>query len=77
LQHVIIITSDPITEQDDQTLVLKMTTELEDEDDWAVSDEDSGENNVIAESALDRLTCGLDSKAILPHIISNGRSKAE
>jgi hypothetical protein len=72
----VIITSDPIKEQDDQTLALKMTTELEDEDDWAVSDEindeDSGENNVIAESALDRLTCGLGGKAILPHINSNG-----
>ncbi|CRK99390.1 CLUMA_CG012554, isoform A [Clunio marinus] len=56
-------------------LVLKMMTELEDEDDWAVSDEindeDSGENNVIAESALDRLACGLGGKAILPHIASN------
>lgn len=56
-------------------LVLKMMTELDDDDDWAVSDEigdeDSDENNVIAESALDRLACGLGGKAILPHIISN------
>jgi importin-5 len=56
-------------------LVLKMMTELEDEDDWTISDEindeDSGENNVIAESALDRLACGLGGKAILPHIVSN------
>lgn len=56
-------------------LVLKMMTELEDDDEWAVSDEitddDTGENNVIAESALDRLACGLGGKAILPHIVSN------
>lgn len=56
-------------------LVLKMMTELEDDDDWSVSDEieedDSGENNVIAESALDRLACGLGGKAILPHIMTN------
>jgi hypothetical protein len=56
-------------------LVLQMMTELEDDDEWAVSDEitddDTGENNVIAESALDRLACGLGGKAILPHIVSN------
>jgi importin-5 len=56
-------------------LVLEMMTQLDDYDeDWAVTDEvfeddDSGENNVIAESALDRLSCGLGGKAILPHII--------
>lgn len=53
--------------------VLKMMTELLDDDDWANDDEfvdeDTSENNVIAESALDRLACGLGGKAILPHII--------
>lgn len=56
-------------------LVLKMMTDLDDDDEWSVSenidDEDSGENNVVAESALDRLACGLGGKAILPHIVSN------
>lgn len=56
-------------------LVLKMMTELDDDEEWSISDEineeDSGENNVIAESALDRLACGLGGKAILPHIVSN------
>ncbi|XP_070496261.1 importin-5 [Chironomus tepperi] len=56
-------------------LVLKMMTELDDDEDWSVSDEieddDTGENNVIAESALDRLACGLGGKAILPHVIQN------
>lgn len=56
-------------------LVLKMMTELDEDEEWSVTDEieddDTGENNVIAESALDRLACGLGGKAILPHIISN------
>lgn len=56
-------------------LVLQMMTELEDDEEWAVSDEivedDTSDNNVIAESALDRLACGLGGKAILPHIVSN------
>lgn len=56
-------------------LILKMMTDLFDDDEWAVSDEidddDTGDNNVIAESALDRLACGLGGKAILPHIVSN------
>lgn len=55
-------------------LVLKMMTDFDDDEDWATSeevDEDSGDNNVIAESALDRLACGLGGKAILPHIVSN------
>jgi HEAT repeat protein len=56
-------------------LVLKMMTELDDDLEWSVSDQidddDTGENNVIAESALDRLACGLGGKAVLPHIVSN------
>lgn len=28
-------------------------------------------NNVVAESSIDRLACGLGGKIVLPHIISN------
>lgn len=28
-------------------------------------------NNVIAESSIDRLACGLGGKIVLPHVISN------
>ncbi|KAL1132390.1 hypothetical protein AAG570_010345 [Ranatra chinensis] len=56
-------------------LILKMMTDLDDVDDWSVSDEiieeDNESNNVVAEAALDRLACGLGGKTILPHIISN------
>lgn len=56
-------------------LVLQMMTDLEDDEEWAISDEiiedDTSDNNVIAESALDRLACGLGGKAILPHIVAN------
>lgn len=56
-------------------LVLQMMTDLEDDDEWAVSeeieDDDETDNNVIAESALDRLACGLGGKAVLNHIVSN------
>lgn len=55
--------------------VLILMTELDEDEDWAVSDEiaddDTSENNVIAESALDRLACGLGGKAVLPHIIQH------
>lgn len=56
-------------------LVLQMMTDLEDDEEWSVSDEicedDTSDNNVIAESALDRLACGLGGKAVLPHIVNN------
>lgn len=56
-------------------LVLQMMTDLEDDEDWSVTDEieedDTMDNNVIAESALDRLACGLGGKAVLSHIVSN------
>lgn len=56
-------------------LVLMMMADLDDDDNWAVSDEvnedDCSDNNVIAESALDRLACGLGGKLILPQILSN------
>lgn len=52
---------------------LKMMTDLEDEDDWSISDEpqeeDNDSNAVVAESALDRLACGLGGKSIFPHIL--------
>jgi len=52
---------------------LKMMTDLEDEDDWATNDEpeeeDSDSNSVVAESALDRLACGLGGKTVFPHIM--------
>lgn len=54
-------------------LVLQMMTDIEDEPEWSVSDEvadeDNSDNNCIAESALDRLACGLGGKAVLPRII--------
>ncbi len=55
--------------------ILHMMTEIEDEDDeeWARSDEaadDDGDSNaVVAESALDRLACGLGGKTVFPHIL--------
>lgn len=56
-------------------LVLQMMTDLEDDEQWSVSDEidedDTSDNNVIAESALDRLACGLGGKTVLPHIVNN------
>lgn len=55
-------------------MILEMMTDLEDDPDWSVSEEvtedDNGDNNVIAESALDRLACGLGGKAVLPYIIN-------
>ena len=52
-----------------------MMTEIEDEDDWSTSDEladdDNDSNAVVAESALDRLACGLGGKTVFPHILSN------
>lgn len=53
--------------------VLQMMTDIEHDDNWAVSDdvveEDNSDNNCMAESALDRLACGLGGKTVLPHII--------
>lgn len=54
---------------------LHMMTEIEEEDDWAVSDDvaddDNDTNAVVAESALDRLACGLGGKTVFPHILNN------
>ncbi|KAF6207377.1 hypothetical protein GE061_018618 [Apolygus lucorum] len=56
-------------------LVLTLMTDLDDDPEWSVSDEivedDNDSNNVVAESALDRLACGLGGKTILPQVISN------
>ena len=52
---------------------LQMMCDLEDEEDWCVSDEpqeeDSDSNAVVAESALDRLACGLGGKTVFPQIM--------
>lgn len=56
-------------------LVLKMMTDLQEDEEWSFSDEiieeDNECNNVVAESALDRLACGLGGKTMLPHIVQN------
>jgi len=56
-------------------LILKMMTDLDDDDDWSVMDEisedDNDSNNVVAESALDRLACSLGGKTMFPHIVQN------
>ncbi|XP_034952088.1 importin-5 [Chelonus insularis] len=56
-------------------LVLEMMTDLEDDEEWSFSDEivedDNDCNNVVAESALDRLSCGLGGKTMLPQIVDN------
>ncbi|XP_011304534.1 importin-5 [Fopius arisanus] len=56
-------------------LVLKMMTDLEDDPQWSFSDElvtaDNDDNTVVAESALDRLSCALGGKTIVPQIIQN------
>lgn len=54
--------------------ILHMMTDIDDEDDWATSDEaaddDSDSNAVVAESALDRMACGLGGKTVFPHILN-------
>ena len=55
--------------------ILQMMTDVDDEEDWANSDEladdDNDSNAVVAESALDRLACGLGGKTVFPHILSS------
>merc|ERR1719209_536518 len=52
---------------------LTMMCDLEEEEDWAISDEpleeDNESNSVVAESALDRLAVGLGGKTVFPHIL--------
>jgi len=54
--------------------ILRMMTEIDEEEDWAVQDEaaddDSDSNAVVAESALDRMACGLGGKTMFPHILN-------
>lgn len=56
-------------------LVLQMMTDMDDDEDWAtsdvVTDDDNSDNNVIAESSLDRLACGLGGKTVLPHVMNS------
>lgn len=56
-------------------LVLQLMTDIDDDDEWATSDvvseDDSSDNNVIAESSLDRLACGLGGKCVLPHVMNS------
>lgn len=56
-------------------LVLQMMSDMDDDEDWAtsdvVTDDDNSDNNVIAESSLDRLACGLGGKTVLPHVMTS------
>ncbi|XP_034489294.1 importin-5 [Drosophila innubila] len=56
-------------------LILQMMTDLDEDADWATTDtineDDHSDNNVIAESSLDRLACGLGGKMVLPHVMSS------
>ena len=51
-----------------------MMTEVDEDEEWATSDEaaddDSDSNAVVAESALDRMACGLGGKTMFPHILT-------
>ncbi|XP_023336717.1 importin-5 [Eurytemora carolleeae] len=52
---------------------LQMMTDIDEEEDWSTNeapeDEDNDSNAVVAESALDRLACGLGGKTVFPHIM--------
>jgi len=53
--------------------MLKMMTELDEEDDWDTSDEpveeDSDSDAPMAESSLDRFACALGGKIVLPIVM--------
>uniref|UniRef100_A0A2S2Q881 Importin-5 n=1 Tax=Sipha flava TaxID=143950 RepID=A0A2S2Q881_9HEMI len=55
--------------------VLELMATVEDEDDWGTQDDpdesDQESMSVMAESALDRLACGLGGKTMLPQILTN------
>jgi len=57
------------------TTALKMMADLDDDEEWSISDdlteEDNDSNSVVAEAALDRLACGIGGKSVLPHIIQS------
>ena len=48
--------------------------DMEEDEEWAFKDDledtDIDSNPVTGESSLDRFTCGLGGKAVLPHIIA-------
>ena len=48
--------------------------DLEEEPEWAIADqaddEDQESNPITGESALDRISCGLGGKALLPHLLA-------
>ncbi|KAI8514353.1 Importin-5 [Branchiostoma belcheri] len=52
--------------------VMALMVDLEEEEDWATSDEaedeDSDSNAIAGETGLDRLACGLGGKTVLPHV---------
>lgn len=52
-----------------------MMVDLEDDSEWSVQDEiedeDEDSNPITGESAMDRLSCALGGKTMLPHILSN------
>jgi len=54
--------------------MLALMVDMEDDDEWSFADSledtDLDSNPVTGESSLDRFTCGLGGKAVLPHIIS-------
>lgn len=54
--------------------MLSFMIDIEDDEEWSfqdnLEDTDVDSNPVTGESSLDRFTCGLGGKAVLPHIIS-------
>lgn len=56
-------------------LILKMMTEVNDDENWAQTDsvveDDNDSNAVVAETGLDRLACGIGGKTILPIVMES------
>jgi len=56
------------------TEMLALMVDMEDDEEWVFRDDledtDMDSNPVTGESSLDRFTCGLGGKVVLPHIIS-------
>jgi len=54
--------------------MLALMVDLEEDEEWSFSDDiedtDMESNSVVGESSLDRFTCSLGGKSVLPHIIS-------
>lgn len=55
--------------------ILAMMVDLDDDPEWSIQDEiedeDEDSNAITGESAMDRLSCALGGKTMLPHILSN------